>query len=224
MPRPTRIIDPRAVPIALGYLPVAFAFGLAAVALHAPAWFPILLSVFVYAGASQFATLHLVATGAPVVASVLAVWLINLRMALESVSFFRRANWPQRPRALALWLTDETFVAASLGPAPRPWEFLRLAWLPYTVWIAGTVLGSLLGGILPSLLRNAFGISIDALFVALLVSALRQDPSAVWSALAGAGVALLAQPVGGWALLLGMVAGALAHLLLGARTSKEARP
>ncbi|MDA8345118.1 MAG: AzlC family ABC transporter permease [Thermaerobacter sp.] len=222
-PRLARIVDTRALPIALGYLPVAFAFGLAAVALHAPAWFPILLSLLLYAGASQFAALHLVATGAPLVASVLAIWLINLRMALESLSFFRRAGWSRRPRALALWLTDETFVAASLGPAPQPWEFLRLAWLPYSAWVAGTALGALLGGILPSLLRDAFGISIDALFLTLLVSTLRQEPSAVWSALCGAAAALLAQPLGGWSLLVGMGTGAIAHLLIAPKV-KETRP
>lgn len=211
-PRLSRIVDARAVPIALGYLPVAFAFGLAAVALHAPAWFPILLSLLLYAGASQFAALHLVATGSSLLASALAIWLINLRMALESISFFRRAHWTGRPRTLALWLTDETFVAASLGPAPTAWEFLHLAWLPYVAWVGGTVLGALSGGLLPALLRNAFGISIDALFIALLVGTLREHPRRLWSALSGAGAALLAQPLGGWSLLIGIGVGAVVNL------------
>ncbi len=223
MSRVTRIVDPRAVPIALGYLPVAFAFGLAAVSLHTPAWFPILLSFFVYAGASQFAALHLVATGSPTLTVILAVWLINLRMALESVSFFRRVHWPRPPRALALWLTDETFVAASLGPAPEHWEFLRMAWLPYAVWVAGTVLGALLGAILPNLLKDAFGISIDALFITLLVSTVRDNPRTVWAALAGGAATVLTSPLGGWSLLLGMVLGALVHLAI-PDARREAQP
>ena len=209
------LVDPRALPIAVGYLPVAFAFGLSAVALHLPGWFAFGLSLLLYAGASQFAALHLLQSGTPLLAGIVSVWLINLRMALESLSFFRRVDWGHQGSWRALLLTDETFVAASLGDAPAPDGYMRLVWLPYATWVAGTLLGVFAGGLLPTLLRHAFGIAIEALFVSLLVAAVRSEPKTAWAAAAGALGAFLGSSLGGWSLVAGMAAGAVAYLVAG---------
>ncbi len=215
-------VDPRAVPIAVGYLPVAFAFGLSAVAVHLPGWFAALLSLLVYAGASQFAALHLLASGTPFLPGVIAIWLINLRMALEGLSFFRRVEWGHRMPHLALLLTDETFVAASLGDPLGPPGYLKLVWLPYITWVLGSLLGVLAGGLLPALLQHAFGIAIDALFVSLLVSAVRADPRTAWAAAAGALGAFPGSPLGGWSLVVGMALGSLAYLIASLRAERAA--
>lgn len=206
-------VDARALPIALGYLPVAFAFGLTASALHLPAWFTAGLSLFVYAGASQFAALHLIATGAGTAATVLGIAVVNLRMALESLAFFRRAQWPRTEAWRSLILTDEVFVAASLGERPTPREFLRLAWLPYSVWVLGSLFGALTGSLLPSILRSALGISLDALFVALLVGAAKEDSRSFLAAAVGGAVALMTRSIGAWSLVAGMLAGAAAYIV-----------
>ncbi len=216
------LIDPRALPIAVGYLPVAFAFGLSAVAIHLPGWFAVLLSLLVYAGASQFAALHLLASGTPFLAGIVAIWLINLRMALEALSFFRRVDWGHLRPHLSLLLTDETFVAASLGDAMSPAAYVRLVWLPYTAWVLGSLIGVLAGDLLPLLLRHAFGIAIEALFVSLLVGAVRADARTAWAAAAGAAGAILGSPLGGWSLVVGMVLGALAYFLATARAERAA--
>ncbi len=221
MRRPA-LVDPRAVPIAVGYLPVAFAFGLSAVAVHLPGWFAALLSLLLYAGASQFAALHLLATGTPLLAGIVSIWLINLRMALEALSFFRRVDWGHRRPWLALLLTDETFVAASLGDAMGPGMYMRLVWLPYATWVLGTVLGIIAGGLLPVLLRHAFGIAIDALFISLLVSAVRADARTAWAAAAGGLGAFLGSRLGGWSLVVGMVLGALAYVIAAGRAEERA--
>ena len=215
-------VDPRAWPIAVGYLPVAFAFGLSAVAVHLPGWFAVLLSLMVYAGASQFAALHLLASGTPLLAAVVAIWLINLRMALEGLAFFRRVDWGHRQPHLGLLLTDETFVAASLGGAVDPRGYLKLVWLPYVTWVGGSLVGVLAGSLLPALLRHAFGIAIDALFVSLLVHAVRSDGKTVWAAGAGAAGAYLGAPLGGWSLVVGMACGALVYLLASMRPARSA--
>lgn len=218
----TALVDPRALPIALGYLPVAFAFGLSAVALHLPGWFAIGLSLLVYAGASQFAALHLLQVGTPWLAAVVSIWLINLRMALEGLSFFRRVDWGRRLPYLALLLTDETFVAASLGDPIGPAAYRRLVWLPYATWVLGTALGVAAGGLLPALLRHAFGIAIDALFVSLLVEAVQADRKTLWAATAGAVGAFLGSRLGGWSLVAGMVLGAVAYFAAGLRQGGQA--
>lgn len=201
---------------------MAFAFGLSAVAVHLPGWFAVGLSLLLYAGASQFAALHLLASGTPLLAGIIAIWLINLRMALEALSFFRRVDWGRRKTWFALLLTDETFIAASLGDAMAPSDYARLVWLPYATWVLGTVLGVVAGGLLPVLLRHAFGIAIDALFVSLLVGAVRQDPKTSWAAAAGALGTFLASSLGGWSLVGGMVLGASAYFIAARRPESAA--
>ena len=53
-----------AVPIAAGYVPIAFSFGVAASKLGLTAFEAFMLSLIIYAGAAQFLTLALLASGA----------------------------------------------------------------------------------------------------------------------------------------------------------------
>jgi predicted branched-subunit amino acid permease len=140
----------------------------------------------------------------------------------NGLAFFRRVDWGHRLPQLGLLLTDETFVAASLGGAVDPRGYLKLVWLPYVTWVGGSLVGVLAGSLLPALLRHAFGIAIDALFVSLLVHAVRSDGKTVWAAGAGAAGAYLGAPLGGWSLVVGMACGALVYLLASMRPARSA--
>lgn len=65
--------------IGLGYVPVAISFGLAAVYADISPWVAVLVSVLVYAGASQFILVSLVASGSAALSIVGIVLLMNLR-------------------------------------------------------------------------------------------------------------------------------------------------
>ena len=52
------------LPIALGYVPVAFAYAVGAVDRGFPLWFPILISASNFTGTGQFAGTNLIAAGA----------------------------------------------------------------------------------------------------------------------------------------------------------------
>ena len=69
------------LPIALGYVPVAFAYAMGAVAQGFPAWFPILVSATNFTGTGQFAGTKLIVAGAS-----LAVWAIAAEAAKAAAS------------------------------------------------------------------------------------------------------------------------------------------
>ncbi len=113
------------------------------------------MSIFVLAGASQFAAVGLVAQGVPWLAIVGFTALLNARHLLYSAAL---APWLQRTRrleraAMAHVLTDETFALAlprwqRLGRADRRgyWLATSLICLP---WVAATAFGFIGGQAIP---------------------------------------------------------------------------
>ena len=66
-------------PVAMGYLPVAVAFGLVSRASGMPYYSGLLMSLLVFAGASQFVGINLLALGASALEVGVATFLLNLR-------------------------------------------------------------------------------------------------------------------------------------------------
>lgn len=79
-----------ALPIALGYLPVAVAFAVISRTQGIPDFFIVAMSLLVFAGASQFAAAGMWGGGGSVGAIVLATFVLNLRHLLFSASLSRR--------------------------------------------------------------------------------------------------------------------------------------
>lgn len=208
--------------IAAGYFPVALSFGVAAIEAGLSPALVMLISVAVYAGASQFLMASLLASGAGFAAAVPTVLLMNARHVFYGPAVARQLAPLPSPVAsplLAFGLTDEVFATAMARIDRTPQE-CRAGWLfglscgAYAAWLAGTACGVLVVGDAdswPSWLREAMQFVLPALFFALLLEAgLRR-----WSAaLVGAAVGTLATLP--WlaahhALLAGIVAGAAAH-------------
>lgn len=111
----------QAAPIVLGYLPIGFAYGVLAGKAGLSPYSAVLMSVLVYAGASQFIAAGLFAASALPWTIVVTTFVVNLRHALMSASLAPHLRaW--RPRALAAFayqLTDETFAVHSAGLVER---------------------------------------------------------------------------------------------------------
>lgn len=207
-----------AVPLVLGYFPIAFSFGVAATRAGMSGWEALALSVIVFAGASQFLAIALVTGGTPFWLGALIMGAMNLRHVLYGPVVLARAGGGAR-RFAALWsfvLTDEVFGAA-LGAMARGMRFSEglmagLGFSAYAAWVLGTGLGAWAGGgALEGFPAVAAGLDfmLPALFLALLLSILnrRQVPVIL--------VAGVATVIGTWevsgtvGLLAGMVSGAL---------------
>lgn len=163
-----------AIPIAIGYVPVAIAFGI----LARQAGFSVVqalgMSAIVYAGASQFASLPLVAGGASPIAIALATLVLNFRHFLMSASLVQKL--PGRAAAgLGLGVTDETFVVAMAEERLTTTFFLGLIVPVYLSWSTGTIIGAVFSAFIPQVVARGMSVGLYAMFVAILVPGARKS-------------------------------------------------
>ncbi|MBY0349597.1 AzlC family ABC transporter permease [Tabrizicola sp.] len=211
------------LPIVMGYLPISFSFGVAATRAGFGALDAFALSLIIYAGASQFLALALLASGAPVLVAAFTLIAMNLRHLLYGPALMRAAGSKAARRHAWAWawgLTDEVFGQA-LGALARGQRFSEaymfgLGIGAYAAWVSGTVAGAFAGGgeldAWPAL-GAGLGFMLPALFLALLLSILsrRQLPVIAVAGLATIAGTLAISATAG--ILLGMLAGALTGLL-----------
>ncbi len=205
------------VPVALGYFPIAFSFGVAA----AQAGFSLAeataFSLILYSGAAQFLAVTLLAGGAPLLVAIFTLVAMGVRHLAYGPALMRAAGGGQTRRAWvwAFGLTDEVFGAA-LGELARGRRFsepfmLGLGLGAYGAWVSGTVAGALAGGgalaAFPAV-EAGLGFMLPALFLALLLSILSRAQLPVIGVAAAVTVALTLAGQPTLALLAGMAAGA----------------
>ncbi|MFM2484541.1 AzlC family ABC transporter permease [Celerinatantimonas yamalensis] len=205
--------------IVAGYLPVGFSFGLTAQHAGLSPWMTMAVSMFIYAGASQFVLVGLVSAGAGIFNTLLAILLINVRHLFygPAIARFFTATKERLPLAvLAYGLTDEVFASASGRMAEIP-SSVRRRWFfgvalgAYSAWLTGTGLGILLGQSLtagPMWLNQTVSFVLPALFVSLLLELMRSVSLAVIVSAALITLVLLPFTAVHWAMLLGMAGGA----------------
>lgn len=165
------------IPIGLGYLSVSFAFGITVVTAGLSALSAIGISMTNLTSAGQVAGLSVIVAGGTLAEIALTQLVINLRYALMSVSLSQRMDdsvgfW--RRLLISFFITDEIFAVASdrsglSGRYIGPRYMYGLATAPYIGWALGTALGALSGDILPLSVRNALGIAIYGMFIAIIV-------------------------------------------------------
>ncbi|MBQ9938618.1 MAG: AzlC family ABC transporter permease [Oscillospiraceae bacterium] len=169
------------IPIALGYLSVSFTFGITAALQGLPVWFALAISMTNLTSAGQFAGIGLIGSGATFLEMALTQLTINMRYALMSLSLTQKFSngvkfidrfW------IAFVNTDEIFAMASGQKSQVGKKYmLGLASLPYIGWALGTLLGAAAGNILPEIVRNAMGIAIYGMFLAIILPVAKEKRS-----------------------------------------------
>ena len=103
-----------ALPIVLGYLPVGITFGILARKAGLTSFEVGLMSLFVYAGASQFLAIEMISKGLSTFSIILATFFINLRHILMSSNlsvYLRNVRIPILG-LLSAQMTDESYAVA----------------------------------------------------------------------------------------------------------------
>ena len=135
------------------------------------------MSVFVFAGASQFVAIPMLAAGAPALAIVVTTYVINMRhylMAATLAPSFR--TFPRGWLALvAHVINDESFaVAVARRNPPDPWVFIGSALAVSGAFLAGVSVGTPLGGLVADPARWGLDFAFPAVFLALVALQLRR--------------------------------------------------
>ena len=196
------------IPLLAGALPFAFAFALLARTAGLSVIETQILTLTVFAGGAQVAIVTLLIAGSGGVAIVLTALALNLRHILYGLSLGKQFGPITRPPLplLAAFLTDESYgltIRDGLDGGGGPRFFLGASLSLYGLFNLATLVGSLIGQLLPDPARLGLGFIFPLTFLALLLPLLRG-----WRHLIVAGVAAIA------VLLLGRVAaGGVATLL-----------
>ena len=163
----------RGLPIAMGYVPVSFTFGLMAVSGGIPVWMAVMISLTKLTSAGQFAGTNLMIGGAGYPEIMLTTFVINMRYLLMSLSLTqrldRRMSFSKR-LIVAYGVTDEIFTVASMEKGTLSYPFLMgLIIGPVIGWTSGTFLGASISTALPVSLSGAMGIALYAMFIAIIL-------------------------------------------------------
>lgn len=167
------------LPIGLGYLSVSFTFGILAVT-KGLSWIQAgLISLTNITSAGQVAGLEIMVTAGGIIAMIISQIVINLRYSLMGISLSQKADSTMTPLLrvlLAFAITDEIFgVAVSKKHEFGARYFFGLTILPVIGWVAGTVVGAVLGQIFPPFLTNALAIGIYGMFVSIVLPKAKHD-------------------------------------------------
>ena len=167
------------VPVILGYFPLGFAFGLLFVEHVGLPWgYALAMSLIVFAGASQFLAVGLLAAGASVVEISVATFILNARHAFFGLSVLERWRGAGAKKFfLIYWLTAETYALITSLKAPpdtRETDFhLLISGINYSTWCIGSAAGALAGEAM-SFDTTGMDFALTALFAVLLVEQMRQ--------------------------------------------------
>ncbi len=214
--------------IAIGYLPIGMTYGILARTGGLSLFETVAMSLIVYAGASQFVALNLIAMGVNPVQIVFTVFMVNLRHFLMSTSLSEKIgkNKPYLEAVYSFGVTDETFAVSSLEEGEISPSFMfGLTSLAYLSWATSSGAGYLLGRGLPSVLKQGMSIALYALFIGLLVPSARKNKTVLLIAgLSGglnSGLRLILST--GWSLVVASLTAALFGSLFFARNRETSQ-
>ena len=157
-------------PIFFGYITLSIAFGILLVENY-PWWLAPVMSIFMYAGAAQFISIGLFAAGTPLPAICITMALVNLRHIVYGLSLITKFKNCGRWRPYLIFgLTDETYsllTSIEVPASTTPGTFYgTITLLNQIYWVAGSLLGALIGNILPFDMAGA-DFALTALFAVL---------------------------------------------------------
>lgn len=165
----------KAVPIALGYFPVAFSFGVLVASSGLPLGLATFISITNLTSSGQFAGVSLILSQASYMEMAMTLLMINARYFLMSLSLSQKIdtkmNTIQR-MIISFGITDEIFSLASIQPGVLTFKFmLGFIVVPIVGWSSGAMFGETLTQMLPQSLANAMGIALYGMFIAIIVPA-----------------------------------------------------
>ena len=141
-----------AAPLVLGMLPFGLVIGVLSAAKGLSFAETVLMSGIVFAGSAQLVVLELWTDPAPVLAAIVATFVVNVRMAPMGAAL---ANWLDRLRGIRLWGTLATLVDHSFALAVADQRaggrdagfLLGVGLCMWVGWVSTVALAHLFGGL-----------------------------------------------------------------------------
>lgn len=163
----------KTLPVLAGYLVMGAGFGiLFRVSGYGPVW-ALGMSVFLYAGSMQFVGISLLTSGASAITVAVTTLLVQARHLFYGLSLIDRYKGAGFKKLYMIHaITDETYSLVCSTEAPKDVKphafYFAISLLDHIYWIAGCVLGNLIGGFL-SFDTTGLDFAMTALFVTIFV-------------------------------------------------------
>lgn len=164
---------PHTVPVMAGYIFLAIPFGILAISQGFSPLFTILMSVFIYSGAIQYAAIDLFLIPFNPINAIILTFMIGARHIFYGIAMLTKYSNIRTNKYYSIFgLTDETFSIVVSLEVPdhinRDWVYFFTTFLNQMYWVIGTIVGVLIGGFITI---NLDGIEfvLTALFITIFV-------------------------------------------------------
>lgn len=141
---------PHTIPIAVGFLFLGMSYGFLMRSKGFSVWYPMFMSLFIFAGSMEFVTVNLLLSAFQPVYGFLLALMVNARHLFYGISMldqYKNVGW--KKFYLIYGMCDESFtVNCSVAPPPevdRGWFMFFVTLLNQVYWVGGATLGALLG-------------------------------------------------------------------------------
>jgi 4-azaleucine resistance transporter AzlC len=216
------------LPMDIGAIPFGIIFGALAVNSGISPLGTLGLSLFVFAGSSQFIATGLVAQNVSVFIIIVTTFIVNLRHALYSATLAPHLKGLSHKWLLPLgfWLTDETFAVVvnrynKDDKSPyKHWYHLGSSVIMYANWNACTIIGLVAGQSIPDMRSWGLDFAMAVTFIGLLVPNLKNRPMLLAAMIAGVSAVLFYNLPN----KLGLMIAALLGITAGVITEKAIEP
>lgn len=159
------------LPVLTGYIVLGIGFGVILRSRGYGLLWALGMSVFIYAGSMQYVAIDLLTGGVGLLSTALTTLAVNARHLFYGLSMVDK--YKGKHPILAFTLTDETYSLVC-GSIPGETEeerdryCLLVSLLDYGYWITGSVIGSLLGSVIP-FSTEGIDFALTALFLTVFV-------------------------------------------------------
>lgn len=162
----------RSIPILCSYIFVSMAYGIMMQNAGFPWFASLFVSLTVYTGAFQFVLITFLSSGASLLTVALTAFLMNSRQTFYSLTFLKEFRaMGKRKFYMTHTMTDETYAVNCTLDLPEKEKqdtMFLVAFLSRCYWMIGSVLGGVLGQLLPVEL-NGIDFCMTALFVIIFI-------------------------------------------------------
>lgn len=173
------------ISIGIGYFPIALTFGLLAKTTGLSIYETVLMSLVVFAGASQYISLSLITFGTGIFEIILTTFIVNIRHFLMSTSLNDKLEEDHLLNRLiySFGITDETFSVAATKEGKVTTGFMfGLTSVSYSSWVVFSGIGFLIGEGLPKTLQESMGVALYAMFIGLVVPSMKKSVKVIFLA------------------------------------------
>ncbi len=216
----------KTLPVVLGVIPFGLAYGVLAVQGGLTIGETLLMSLVVFAGASQFMAAGMFQSGVDALTIVVSTFLINVRHLVMGLSLspYLSETTPGWQRMLAFGMVDESYLTTithyreQSEPQGNPHFLLASGLLMYVVWFAASLVGALAGHSISDPLKWGLDFAMPATFLTMLLpQVVSRRLFAVVAVAAVAATALFVLIPGKWYIIIAVVAGTGTGVVLEAR-------